>query len=110
MQKKRKASKSKPHISREKSACVYILACENGHFYTGATIDLWQRIALHKRGRGARYTRSFPPQALVYHEDFPNLSQAYLRERQIKTLTHQEKSDLLKKAAQKTIYLSNSSS
>ena len=40
---------------------VYILCCENGHFYVGYTTELIKRYRLHKAGKGAKYTRSFPP-------------------------------------------------
>ena len=40
---------------------VYILCCNNQHFYIGYTRDLIKRYQLHKAGKAAKYTRSFPP-------------------------------------------------
>ncbi|HEX2549588.1 MAG TPA: GIY-YIG nuclease family protein [Gammaproteobacteria bacterium] len=40
---------------------VYILYCENGHYYTGYTVDLKRRYAYHLIGKGSKYTRSFKP-------------------------------------------------
>ncbi len=40
---------------------IYVLLCENGHYYTGHTADIEERYREHAEGRGARYTRSFPP-------------------------------------------------
>ena len=41
---------------------VYVLACGDGSLYTGMTNDLRRRMTLHAAGRGAKYTRSHPPQ------------------------------------------------
>ena len=40
-----------------------MLACGDGSLYTGMTNDLRRRMTLHAAGRGAKYTRSHPPQA-----------------------------------------------
>ena len=41
---------------------VYMLECENGHFYTGFTQDLERRSREHVRGTGwCSYTRSLGP-------------------------------------------------
>ena len=44
---------------------VYVLVCGDGSLYTGMTNDLHRRMALHAAGRGAKYTRSHPPQELA---------------------------------------------
>lgn len=44
---------------------VYVLACRDGSLYTGMTNDLRRRMALHLSGRGAKYTRTHPPEALA---------------------------------------------
>ena len=49
---------------------VYILLCMDGSFYTGYTNDLQQRTRQHENGKGAKYTKSHPPQKVVYVEDF----------------------------------------
>ena len=40
---------------------VYMLRCQGDTLYTGITPDLRRRMAAHKAGRGAKYTRSHPP-------------------------------------------------
>lgn len=43
---------------------VYILKCKGNTLYTGITPDVCRRMTAHAAGRGARYTRSHPPEAL----------------------------------------------
>ena len=50
---------------------VYILRCGDGSLYTGITNDLSRRLAAHSSGRGAKYTRSRLPVALVWQEAQP---------------------------------------
>src|SRR5574340_195863 len=45
---------------------VYLLRCRDGSLYAGATNDLAGRVARHAAGKGARYTRSRLPVALVH--------------------------------------------
>ena len=44
---------------------VYLLECAGGRLYAGVTPDLEARYAAHCAGRGARFTRSFPPRQIV---------------------------------------------
>ncbi|TCW32999.1 GIY-YIG nuclease family protein [Gulbenkiania mobilis] len=43
---------------------LYILECRGGRLYTGITTDVARRYAAHASGRGARFTRSHPPERL----------------------------------------------
>ena len=45
---------------------VYLLRCSDGTLYTGCTNNLDRRLAAHNAGKGAKYTRSRRPVALVY--------------------------------------------
>jgi putative endonuclease len=74
---------------------VYIIRCKDGSYYTGHAKDAKKRFELHKKGRGARYTRMHEPEELVYVESFESRSEAMRRERKIKTYTHNKKSDLI---------------
>jgi putative endonuclease len=74
---------------------VYIIRCKDGSYYTGHTKDAKKRFEVHKKGRGARYTRMHEPEELVYVELFESRSEAIRRERKIKTYTHNKKSDLI---------------
>lgn len=42
-------------------AYVYVLTCGDGSLYTGWTSDLVRRLAAHRRGKAAKYTRSRGP-------------------------------------------------
>jgi putative endonuclease len=75
----------------------YILKCSDGSFYTGWSTDPLQRLDIHNRGRGAKYTRSRLPVQLVYTEICGDKSAALKRERAIKALSHAQKESLLRK-------------
>jgi len=74
---------------------VYILRCKDGSYYTGHAKDVEKRFEMHKKGRGARYTRMHEPEKLVYIEQFENRGEAMRRERRIKTLSHNKKQQLI---------------
>jgi predicted GIY-YIG superfamily endonuclease len=65
---------------------VYILNCADGTLYTGITNDLAKRLALHERGKGAKYTRGRGPYEVLYREVFDTRGQALRREAAIKSL------------------------
>jgi len=74
---------------------VYILLCKDGSYYTGYAKDLKHRVEQHKKGRGARYTRIHETEKMVYVEEFSSRSEAMKRERRIKSLSHNEKQQLV---------------
>lgn len=76
---------------------VYMLRCGDGTLYTGATDDVPRRLAAHRAGKGAKYTRGRGPLELVYQEQVPDKSAALKREYQIKRLPKQEKEGLIAK-------------
>jgi len=90
-------------VLSEMPYCVYVLVCENGAFYTGYTRDVEARLRLHKKGRGAKYVRTHPPERVVYLEEFETRSDAMKREREIKRLTHAEKLKLISSRLQEKI-------
>ena len=47
---------------------VYLLRCGDGTLYAGITNDLDARLAAHRSGRGARYTRGRGPLEVVHVE------------------------------------------
>jgi putative endonuclease len=73
----------------------YILECADGTFYTGWTKDPQRRLKQHNRGVGAKYTRMHRPVNLVYIEEQTDISTAMRRERDIKKLSHEQKSKLI---------------
>lgn len=74
---------------------VYIVRCADGSLYTGVTTDLERRLAEHNSGRGAAYTRSRAPVAVVYSEEYMNQSDSLKREAAIKRLTRIQKERLV---------------
>lgn len=74
---------------------VYILLCRDGSYYTGYTKNVKRRVDLHERGQGGRYTRSHRPEKIVYVEKFDSRIEAMKREREIKTLSHGKKQQLV---------------
>lgn len=74
---------------------VYILRCADGTLYTGATNDLDRRLAAHNAGRGAKYTRTRRPVALVYREAAADKSAALQREAALKKLARAAKLRLI---------------
>lgn len=74
---------------------VYILLCVDGSFYTGYTKNVDARMRLHESGKGARYTRVHKPQKVAYVEPYGSRVKAMKREREIKKMTHQQKSNLI---------------
>ena len=73
---------------------VYIVRCADGTLYTGWTNNLDERIAAHNAGKGAKYTRSRLPIALVYSESYEDKSSAMKRELEIKNMTKTQKERL----------------
>ena len=77
------------------SLFVYILRCGDGTLYTGVTDDVQRRLAAHRAGKGAKYTRGRGPLELVYTQEQPDKSAALRREFQIKKLTRPQKERLI---------------
>lgn len=75
---------------------TYIVKCKDGTLYTGWTNNLEKRIKDHNEGRGAKYTKSRRPVALVYYETFETKEEAMRREYAIKRLERKEKLKLMK--------------
>ncbi len=74
---------------------TYILACDDGSYYTGYTSNPANRAIRHVRGRGARYTRMHKPTQIVYLQRLRSRRAAMKREREIKELSHNEKERLV---------------
>ena len=74
---------------------VYVLECGDGSLYTGYTTDVERRLAEHRAGDGAKYTRGRGPLELVHVESFDSKSAAMAREREIKSLSRDRKDRLV---------------
>ena len=78
----------------EKTWYLYILRCGDGTLYTGITTDVQRRLADHRAGKGAKYTRGRTPLELVYEENCGTHSDALKRELAVKALSRAEKEKL----------------
>ncbi len=76
---------------------VYMVRCHDGSFYTGATNDIAARVQAHNRGRGARYTRSRLPVALIWRRRVKDKSAALRLEYRVKALPRGDKQALADK-------------
>ncbi len=85
------------------SCYCYIVECADGTYYTGWAIDPQKRVAMHNKGRGARYTRTRCPVKLVYVEELPDRKSAMKREIAIKRLGRVGKNKLIQEERGKYI-------
>ena len=79
----------------DKKWYLYVLRCGDGTLYTGITTDVEKRLAQHRSGKGAKYTRGRHPLELMYQETCEDHSAALKREYEIKKLSREEKLALL---------------
>ena len=81
----------------------YLLECADGSFYCGWANDLQKRVAMHQKGKGARYTRMKAPVTLVYFEEVEDRQAAMKREIQIKAMSHERKRSLAEGFSQNVV-------
>lgn len=89
------------------TAYVYMVRCKNNSLYTGWTKDLGERIKKHVAGTGAKYTKAFGAQQLVYFEELEDRSAAMKREYALKQLNKKAKEDLINQFNCKLLEKSN---
>jgi putative endonuclease len=75
----------------------YVLRCNDESFYAGYTTNLQRRLSMHNSGKGAKYTNSRKPVALIFYQQFTSKSEAMRAEAQFKKLTKAKKAEFLKK-------------
>jgi putative endonuclease len=66
---------------------VYLVECADGSLYAGIATDVARRYAEHVAGKGARYTRSHPPRALLGCVPVADRSAALKAEHALRRLT-----------------------
>lgn len=77
---------------------VYLLANKiNTVIYTGVTSDIRKRIIQHKKGLFPGFTKKYNVHKLVYCEEFNDIRDAILREKQIKAGSRAKKVTLIEK-------------
>ncbi len=75
---------------------TYILECNDGTLYVGATNDLTKRVHEHNHAKnGAHYTKIRRPVVLKYSEHFATLAESRAREASLKRLTRIQKMGLI---------------
>lgn len=74
---------------------VYVIECRGDRLYTGITTDVNARYRAHCSGRGARFTRAFPPVQLVASAPFAGRSEAASAEFAVKRVPAREKVKVL---------------
>ena len=85
--------------SETKRYYLYVLECGDGTLYTGYTPNVEARLAQHRAGTGAKYTRGRGPLTLLASAEFPTKHDAMSAEYHFKRLTRDKKDALLAKAA-----------
>ncbi|MCP4138088.1 MAG: GIY-YIG nuclease family protein [bacterium] len=80
---------------------IYMLACENGSYYTGYTVDLEKRYSEHMAGTAkSKYTRSFKPLGIAACWKLHDTKGTALKiEHLIKKRNRAEKEELIKEPA-----------
>jgi putative endonuclease len=82
----------------QKTYFVYILASNKyGTLYVGVTSDLLSRIYQHKDEWFEGFTKKYGVKKLVYYEQHLDVSQAILREKQIKKWRRDWKINLIER-------------
>ncbi|MEI7511576.1 MAG: GIY-YIG nuclease family protein [Candidatus Peregrinibacteria bacterium] len=77
---------------------VYILASKrNGTLYIGVTNDILRRVYEHKTGAFEGFTKKYDVKNLVYYEEYPDIREAIIREKQMKKWSRIWKISLIEK-------------
>ncbi|QHE94422.1 GIY-YIG nuclease family protein [Pandoraea fibrosis] len=74
---------------------LYLLECAGGRIYTGITVDVDARYAAHVAGKGARFTRAYPPSRVLLSLTFADRAAASRAEYRIKQLSASQKRALI---------------
>lgn len=74
---------------------VYVLRCRDNSLYTGISTDVLARVEKHNAGKGAAYTRSRAPVALVWSKACKTESAARKKEYVMKRWSKAEKEAFL---------------
>lgn len=89
-----------PFVQRtmDRQPAVYILANKPfGTIYVGVTSDLVKRVAEHREGITAGFTKKYEVKRLVYFEFHSDMYSAIAREKQIKKWKRDWKVELIEK-------------
>jgi len=70
---------------------VYMLRCKGNRIYTGYAVDVEARFEHHRSGKGAKFTRAFPPECILRTFELNSKEEALRLEARIKKLPREKK-------------------
>lgn len=70
---------------------VYMLRCKGNRIYTGYAVDVQVRFEEHCSGRGAKFTKAFPPECVLRTFELDSREEALRLEARIKKLKRPQK-------------------
>lgn len=70
---------------------VYMLRCKGNRIYTGYAVDVQARYEEHCSGRGAKFTKAFPPECVLQTFSLDSREEALRLEARIKKLKRPQK-------------------
>ena len=73
---------------------VYMLRCKGNRIYTGYAVDVEARYNEHCNGRGAKFTKAFPPECVLRSFELDSREEALRLEARIKKLKRPQKEQL----------------
>lgn len=76
---------------------IYILASDSGTLYIGITDNLIRRMWEHKNDLVKGFTQKYGCHRLVYYEQYEDVENAILREKQLKRWRRDKKEVLIRK-------------
>lgn len=76
---------------------VYILASDSGTLYIGVTDNLARRMWEHKKDLVKGFTQKYGCHRLIYYEQYQDVENAILREKQLKRWRRDKKEQLIGK-------------
>lgn len=82
---------SRPAVAEAERWFVYVLRCRGDRLYCGVTKDVEARFAEHRSGKGAKFTRAFPPEAVIAAIEVVGKPEALRQERAFKALARYRK-------------------
>jgi len=77
--------------------CVYILASRSRNLYTGVTNNLERRMVEHRQGLVPGFTSRYKIFRLVHFEEFGDIRDAIVREKEIKGWRREKKIWLIRR-------------
>lgn len=84
-------SNGTPQNSSDRQWYLYVIECKGGRLYTGISVNVEARFQAHCTGKGARFTKAFPPERLLFSAGFKSRQTASKAEYDFKSLSAAEK-------------------